>query len=121
MHQTLAELARARARIGLNTANDVGEVMVGALLTQAGYSLKDIKQATPPAGFPPWRPCSPRERSISRLVSDTMAPDEYPLAIDVPQLQRVANSMFEFGLTPRARAPYQVSRMIQREPGLVGG
>jgi ABC-type nitrate/sulfonate/bicarbonate transport system substrate-binding protein len=52
MHQTLAELARAHARIGLNTANDVGEVMVGALLTQAGYSLKDIKQVTPPAGFP---------------------------------------------------------------------
>jgi hypothetical protein len=50
-----------------------------------------------------------------------MALDEYPLAIDVPQLQRVANSMFEFGLTPRARAPYPAFRMIQREPGLVGG
>ena len=58
---------------------------------------------------------------ISPLIADTMALDSYPLAMDVPQLQRVANSMFEFGLTPRARAPYQVSRMIQREPGLIGG
>ncbi len=117
------ELARAHARIGLNTANDVGEVMVGALLTQAGYSLKDYQAGSRrPPDSPPWQThARPRERSISRLVSDTMALDEYPLAIDVPQLQRVANSMFEFGLTPRARAPYQVSRMIQREPGLVGG
>ena len=27
--QTVAELARAHARVGLNTANDVGDVMVG--------------------------------------------------------------------------------------------
>ena len=37
-----------------------------------------------------------------------------------PQLQRVADSMFEFGLTPDATAPYQVTRMIQPEPGLAG-
>jgi NitT/TauT family transport system substrate-binding protein len=202
-HQTLAALARAHAKIGLNTANDVGEVMVGALLTQAGYSLKDIKQVTPPAGFPAlvtllakgridaaWLPQPLGETAeqrtgavpltdfdqgslqglpftgffgsaqwvnahpdtvaaflraltegqrladtdraaveqamrtytgISPVVSDTMTLDEYPLAMDVPQLQRVANSMFEFGLTPRARVPYQISRMIQQEPGLVRG
>lgn len=34
-YQTLAALARAHARIGLGTANDVGDVMVGALLIQA--------------------------------------------------------------------------------------
>ena len=202
-YQTLAQLARAHAKIGLNTANDVGDVMVGALLTEAGYSLADIRQVTPPAGFPAlvtmlasgkvdaaWLPqplgeiaeqrtgavpladfdqgslqglpftgffgaaqwvkahpgtvaaflralaegqrLADTDRAaveqamrtytgISPLISDTMALDEYPLAMDVPQLQRVANSMFEFGLTPRARAPYQVSRMIQREPGLIGG
>src|SRR5947209_365764 len=31
-YQTLAALARAHARIGLGTANDVGDAMVGALL-----------------------------------------------------------------------------------------
>ena len=202
-YKTVAELARAHAKIGLNTANDVGDVMVGALLTQAGYSLKDIRRVTPTAGFPAlvamlasgkvdaaWLPQPLGETAeqrtgavpladfdqgslqdlpftgffgtgrwvethpatvaaflraltegqrladtdraaveaamrtytgISPLVSDTMALDEYPLAMDVPQLQRVANSMFEFGLTPRAKEPYRVSRMIQREPGLVGG
>ena len=39
----------------------------------------------------------------------------------VPQLQRVADSMYEFGLTPGAKAPYQVAGMIAREPGRTGG
>jgi NitT/TauT family transport system substrate-binding protein len=202
-YQTLPALARAHARIGLGTANDVGDVMVGALLTQAGYSLADIKRVTPPAGFPAlvtmlasgkvdaawlpqplgeiaeqrtgavpladfdegslqnlpftgffgmtrWVAANPdtvaaflraltqgqqladTDRAaveqamrsythISPLVSDTMALDEYPLAMDVAELQRVADSMFEFGLTPKAKAPYQVSLMIQQEPGLTGG
>lgn len=41
-YQTLAELARGHVRIGLKTANDVGDVMVGGLLALAGYSLKDL-------------------------------------------------------------------------------
>jgi NitT/TauT family transport system substrate-binding protein len=200
--KTLAELAQWHARIGLNTANDVGDVMMGALLSQAGYSLKDIRQVIPPAGFPAlvtmlaagkvdaaWLPqplgeiaeqqtgavpladfdqgslqnlpftgffgssawvkahphtvaaflralddgqqLADTDRSaveqamraytgISPLVSDTMALDSYPLVMDVPQLQRVADSMFEVGLTPHAKAPYQVARMIQPEPGLIG-
>jgi hypothetical protein len=36
--------------------------------------------------------------------------------MDVPQLQRVADSMYEFGLTG---TPYQISKMIQPEPGLI--
>ena len=41
--------------------------------------------------------------------------------MDVPQLQRVADSMYEFGLTPGAKAPYRIAGMIQPEPGLTGG
>ena len=48
-----------------------------------------------------------------------MAIDSYPLEMDVPQLQRVADSMFEYGLTPNITAPYQIANMIQPEPGLV--
>jgi NitT/TauT family transport system substrate-binding protein len=200
-YQTLADLARAHAKVGLNTANDVGEVMVDALLTQAGYALKDVRQVIPPAGFPAlvtmladgrvdaaWLPqplgdiaeqqtgavplvdfdqgslqdlpftgyigtsqwvrahpntvaafllalnegqqLADTDRSaveqamrkytdISPLVSDTMAIDTYPLEMDVPQLQRVADSMFEFGLMGRATVPYQISKMIQPEPGLI--
>ena len=40
---------------------------------------------------------------IKPIVADTMAIDTYPLEMDVPQLQRVADSMFEFGLTARTR------------------
>ncbi len=58
---------------------------------------------------------------VPPVVAGTMAIDSYPLAMNVPQLQRVADSMYEFGLTPGAKAPYQVAGMIAREPGLAGG
>lgn len=201
--QTLAELARAHARIGLDAGDDAGGVMVGALLAQAGYRLSDIRQVVPAAGrtalsgmlssglvdaawlpqpigeaaeqrygalpvadfdqgslqdFPfsgyvgstPWLVAHPdtvaafaralsegqqladTDRSavegameqythVPPVIADTMAVDSYPLEIDVPQLQRVADSMYEFGLTPGATAPYRVAGMIQPEPGLAGG
>jgi ABC-type nitrate/sulfonate/bicarbonate transport system substrate-binding protein len=56
---------------------------------------------------------------ISPMVAAAMAIDSYPLEIDVPQLQGVADSMFEFGLTPGAKAPYQIAGMIQPEPGTI--
>jgi NitT/TauT family transport system substrate-binding protein len=201
--QTLAELARAHARIGLDAAHDAGEVMVGALLAQAGYRLGDIRQVIPAAGFPAllgmlssgrvdaaWLPqplgetaeqrigalpltdfdqgslqdfpftgylgstqwvrahpdtvaaflraldegqqladtdraavesAMERYTDVPPVIADTMAIDSYPLEMDVPQLQRVADSMYEFGLTPGARAPYRIAGMIQPEPGLTGG
>jgi len=197
-YQTVAELAKAHARIGLNTANDIGDVMMGALLAQNGYKLSAIKQVTPKAGFPAlvsmlpagqvdaaWLPqplaeiaeqeygalpiadfdqgsvqdfpftgymgtakwvkkhpntvaaflraldegqqLADTDRSavetamekytgITPIIADTMAIDTYPLDMDVPQLQRVADSMFEFGLTA---TPYPITKMIQPEPGLI--
>jgi NitT/TauT family transport system substrate-binding protein len=200
-YQTIAELAKAHARIGLNTANDVGDVMVGALLEEDGYALSDIKQVIPVGGFPAllkmlpaggvdaaWLPeplgeiaqqqlgATPiadldqgslenfpftgymgtsqwvkshpatvaaflaalnkgqqmadtdrsaveaaleKYMSIPPIVAATMSLDSYPLEMDVPELQRVADSMFQFGLTPGAKTPYQISAMIQPEPGLI--
>jgi NitT/TauT family transport system substrate-binding protein len=200
-YQTVAELARAHARIGLNTPDDVGDVMVSALLEQSGYTMSDIKQVIPKGGLPAlpnmlsagqvdaawlpqplgemaeqqlgatpiadfdqgalesfpvtgylgaakWVKSHPRtvaaflkalnegqrladtDRSaveaalekymgITPIVAATMPIDSYPLEIDVPQLQRVADSIFEFGLMPGAKVPYQISTMIQPEPGLI--
>src|ERR1700761_2307504 len=199
--QTVAELAKAHARVGVNTANNVGDVVVGALLNDAGYKLSDIKEVIPPGGFPAlvsmlsagqvdaaWLPqplgdmaeqeygavpladfdqgslesfpftgyignarwvktrpntvaaflralnegqeLADTDRSavemalekytgIKPIVAATMAIDTYPLEIDAPQLQRVADSMYEFGLTPGAKAPYQMIKMIQPEPGMI--
>ena len=201
--QTVAQLARAHARIGLNTPNDVGDVIAGALLAEAGYTLHDAKWITPAGGFPAllkmlpadqvdaaWLPqplgeeaeqqigavpiadfdqgslqdfpftgyiggtqwvkthpntvaaflrglnqgqqLADTDRSavesamekymgIPPIIADTMAIDTYPLEMDVPQLQRVADEIFEFGLTPSAKGPYRISEMIQPEPGLIGG
>jgi NitT/TauT family transport system substrate-binding protein len=200
--QTLAELARAHARIGLD-AGDAGGVMVGALLAQAGYQPGDIRPVIPAAGVTvlsgllssglvdaAWLPQPAGEAAEQRygalpvadfdqgtlqdfpftgyvgtaqwvithpdtvaafvralsegqqladtdraavesameqytgvppVIADTMAIDSYPLEMDVPQLQRVADSMYEFGLTPGAKAPYRIAGMIQPEPGLTGG
>ena len=201
--QTLAELARAHARVGLDATDDAGGMMVGALLAQAGYRLGDVRQVIPAGGFPallgmlssgqvdaawlpqplgetaeqrigalpladfdqgslqdfpftgylgstPWvrahpatvaaflRALSEGQRladtdraavesameqytNVPPVIAATMAIDSYPLEIDVPQLQRVADSMYESGLTPGAKAPYQVAGMIQREPRFTGG
>ena len=202
-YQTVAELAQAHARVGLNTSNDIGDVMMGSLLAEDGYKLSAIKEVTPEAGFPAllsmlpagqvdaaWLPqplaetaeqqygavpiadfdqgsvqnfpftgyigtaqwvkthpntvaaflraldqgqqLADTDRSavesaiekymgVGQMIADTMAIDAYPLEMDVPQLQRVADSMFEFGLTGHAAVPYQISKMIQPEPGLIGG
>jgi NitT/TauT family transport system substrate-binding protein len=200
--KTVAELAQAHARIGLNTPNDVGDVLVASLLEQAGpYSLRDIKQVIPAQGFPAllkmlpegrvdgiWMPqplgemaeqqmgavpladfdqgsledlpftgyignmawihahpntvaaflralsqgqqLADTDRSaveqamekytqIPAIIADTMAIDSFPLEMDVPQLQRVPDSMFQFGLTPGATAPYPIIDMIQPEPHLI--
>jgi NitT/TauT family transport system substrate-binding protein len=202
-YQTLAQLARAHARIGLDGADDSGDMMVGALLAQAGYRLGDIRQVITAAGFgalsgmlssgrvdAAWLPQPLGEAAEQRygalpladfdqgslqdfplagylgstqwvranpdtvaaflralhegqeladtdraavesameqyagvppVIADTMAIDSYPLEMDVPQLQRVADSMYSCGLTPGAKAPYQVARMIQPDSRLAGG
>jgi NitT/TauT family transport system substrate-binding protein len=199
--KSVASLAAGHARVGLNTPNDVGDVMVAALLESAGYALRDVRQVIPAGGFPAlltmlragkvdaiWLPqplgeiaeqqvgavpladfdqgsmqdlpftgyigttewvrshpstvaaflralgagqeladtdraaveaAMEKYTGITPLVADTMAIDGYPLAMDVPQLQRVPDSMFQYGLTLGARSPYQIINMIQPEPNLI--
>lgn len=199
--QTVAELAKAHARVGINTPNDIGDVMMGALLAGSGYELSSVRHVIPPGGFPAlltmlpagqvdaaWLPqplgeiaeqrygavpladldqgsvqgfpftgyigtsqwvathpntvaaflralsegqqAADTDRSaveaalekytgVPPIIADTMAIDTYPLAVDEPQLQRVADSMYEFGLMGNATAPYPIAKMIQPEPGLI--
>jgi len=200
-YQTVAELAENHARIGLSTPNDIGHMMVSALLAQAGYKITAVQQITPNAGFPAllsmlsarqvdaawlpqplgamaeqqlgatpladfdqgslqnfpftgyigttqWVKSHPNTMAaflkalsegqqladtdrpvveaaleqyigIKPIVAATMAIDSYPLSLDVPQLQRVADSMYEFGLTAGAKSPYRIQNMIAAEPGLI--
>jgi NitT/TauT family transport system substrate-binding protein len=200
---TPAALGKYHARVGLNTPNDVGDVMVGALLEDAGYTLKDIRQVIPAGGFPAllkmlpagkvdaiWLPeplgtiaeqdlgaapladfdqgsmqnfpftgyigstrwvrthgstvaaflralaegqeladtdraavesAMEKYTGVPPLVADNMSIDSYPLTMDLPELQRVPDSMFQYGLTPGAKSAYQIIKMIQPEPGLIRG
>lgn len=48
---------------------------------------------------------------LKPIVADTMAYDSYPLDLGDTQLQRVSDAMFEFGLTPGLKRPYQMAAM----------
>jgi NitT/TauT family transport system substrate-binding protein len=52
----------------------------------------------------------------SALIAATMTLPSYPLAMDVPEMQRVPDAMYEFGLIGR---PYTITGMIQPEDGEV--
>ena len=52
-----------------------------------------------------------------QVIAATMTLDTYPLTMDVPTMQRVSDAMFEFGLEPGFTRPYQITNMIQAEPG----
>jgi len=54
---------------------------------------------------------------VSKVVAATMTLDTYPLSMDVPVMQRVSDAMFEFGLTPGLKQPYDMSGMIEPEYG----
>ena len=54
----------------------------------------------------------------SAEIAATMTLDTYPLAMDVPVMQRVADAMYEFGVIGK---PYRISNMIQPEPGIITG
>jgi NitT/TauT family transport system substrate-binding protein len=201
--KTVASLGKYHARVGLNTPNDVGDVMVGALLEDTGYTLRDIRQVIPAGGFPAllkmlpagkvdaiWLPeplgtiaeqdvgavpladfdqgsmqnfpftgyigatqwvrahpgtvaaflralaegqeladtdraavesAMEKYTGITPLVADNMSIDSYPLTMDLPELQRVPDSMFQYGLTGGAKSAYQIANMVQPEPGLIRG
>ena len=205
--KTVADLTKFHARVGINTANNVGQVLFGSLFKENGLSLSGIKQVYEGFGnmigdlqagkldaawlpepfatiaqesigavtladfdqgslqdFPigayigtrQWVQSHPntvaaflRAMEEGQQVADTnraavesalmdkanltanfaakplqasmMTLDTYPLAMDIPAMQRVTDSMFEFGLEPgRARA-YPIVSMVQPEPGEIGG
>jgi len=51
-------------------------------------------------------------------IAATMTLDTYPLVMDVPVMQRVADAMYQFGLISK---PYRIDKMIQQEPGMING
>jgi len=192
-YKTVASLASSHATVGLNTPRDVGQVMLGSLMQDNGYSLRDIRQITPPGGFPElvsmlrhgqvdaaWLPqpfatqaqqqygavqladldqgavqdfpftgyigtaswvrshpntvaaftraldkgqqvadtdrealeqAMEKYTGLPPIVADTMPYDSYPLTMVQPQIQRVSNAMYEFGLTPGLKQPYQMTGM----------
>jgi ABC-type nitrate/sulfonate/bicarbonate transport system substrate-binding protein len=53
-------------------------------------------------------------------IASLMTLNSYPLTMDVSTMQRVSDSMFEFGLEPGLQSPYKITNMIQWEPGTIG-
>ena len=55
---------------------------------------------------------------VTKEIAATMTLDTYPLVMDVPVMQRVADAMYEFGVITK---PYKIQNMIQPEQGEIGG
>lgn len=51
---------------------------------------------------------------LTKETAATMTLDTYPLVMDVPVMQRVADAMYEFGVLSK---PFKISTMIQPEQG----
>ncbi|HUN37965.1 MAG TPA: ABC transporter substrate-binding protein [Trebonia sp.] len=60
------------------------------------------------------------KQAAAQQIASLMTLDTYPLTMDVPTMQRVSNAMFEFGLEPGLKQPYNILNMIQTEPGMIG-
>jgi len=197
-YKTVADLARDHATVGINSPNNIAQVLLGSLLTENGLKLSAISQVVQPAfplmpaylakhkidaawlpepfgteaeqdygavpladfdqgslqdfpigaivGDKQWVQTHPNtiaaflraleqgqqiadsnrsaveqalatHTGVSKLVAATMTVDTYPLVMDVPVMQRVSDAMFEFGVTPGLKQPYDIANMIQPEPG----
>lgn len=62
-----------------------------------------------------------KDFAASPLQAATMSLDTYPLAMDIPVMQRVSDAMFEFGLERGLKRAYQIVDMVQPAPGEIGG
>lgn len=201
---SVADLARAHATIGVNTLNNVGQVLIGSLLKSQGDSLRSVTLKAPPNAFigemsmlrsgelsAAWLPepfgtmaeqkfgatqltdldqgalknfpigcyigtakwvrshpatvaaflralrqgqqiadtsratveqALEKHTGVPSLIADTMSVNNYPLFMDVPEMQRVADAMYEFHVMPSGysyKSTYQMSNMIQPEPRMV--
>ena len=198
-YKTVAELAKDHVKIGINSPNNIAQVLLGSLFGANGLRLGSIKQVVQPAfplmpaylanhkigaawlpepfgteaqqeygavqladldqgslqnfpigtivGSDQWVKSSPgtiaaflraydqgqqiadTDRSavekalvqwtkVSPLIAANMTLDSFPLAMDVPVMQRVPEAMYQFGVLGRH---YSIANMIQPEPGEVGG
>ncbi|MBO0805213.1 MAG: ABC transporter substrate-binding protein [Nocardiopsaceae bacterium] len=63
-----------------------------------------------------------KHTGVPPLIADTMTLDNYPLYMDISEMQRVPDVMFNARAMNAGysyKAPYQISTMIQPEPGMV--
>ena len=198
-YKTVSELAKDHAKIGINSPNNIAQVLLGSLFAADGLSFKSIKQYVQPAfplmpadlanhtigaawlpepfgteaqqeygavqladldqaslqnfpigtivGTAQWVKSNPgtiaaflraynqgqqiadTDRSavekalvkwtqVSPLIAANMTLDSYPLAMDVPVMQRIPDAMYQFGVLTQH---YNITDMIEPEPGEIGG
>jgi NitT/TauT family transport system substrate-binding protein len=84
-----------------------------------GQQVADTDRAAVEAGLE--NKSDTQQFAATPLQAATMTIDTYPLAMDIPAMQRVSDAMFEFGVETGLSKPYQIASMVASEPGEVGG
>jgi NitT/TauT family transport system substrate-binding protein len=86
---------------------------------EEGQQVADTDRAAVETGLE--NKTNTQQFAATQLQAATMTIDTYPLAMDIPTMQRVSDAMFEFGVETGLTKPYQIVNMVQHEPGEVGG
>ena len=198
-YKTVADLAKDHAKIGINSPNNIAQVLLGSLFAADGLPMKSISDVVQPAfplmpadlanhtigaawlpepfgteaqqeygavqladldqaslqnfpigtivGTAQWVKSNPgtiaaflraynqgqqiadtnrsavekalvKWTQVSPLIAANMTLDSYPLAMDVPVMQRIPDAMYQFGVLTQH---YNITDMIESEPGEIGG
>jgi NitT/TauT family transport system substrate-binding protein len=198
-YKTVADLAKDHAKIGINSPNNIAQVLLGSLFEADGLPLGSLKQVVQPVfplmpayladhkigaawlpepfgteaqekygavqladldqgslenfpigtivGSAQWVKNNPgtiaaflraydqgqqiadtnrsavekalvKWTQVSPLIAANMTLDSYPLAMDVPVMQRIPDAMYQFGVL---KQHYNITDMIQPEPDEIGG
>ncbi len=91
--------------------NNPGTIAAFLRAYDQGQQIADTNRSTVEKALVKWTQVSP-------LIAANMTLDTYPLAMDVPVMQRVPDAMYQFGVL---KQHYKITNMIQPEPGEIGG
>ena len=75
-----------------------------------GQEIADTNRAAVETAFE--KLSGPADGQVSAKIADVMALNSYPIGIDASRLQRVSDVMYQFGLEPGRKTPYNVNSML---------
>lgn len=87
-----------------------GQAIADTDRTAVEHAFEDIKSGPVYGNIPAAQ--APEYGQVPPEIAAVMALDNYPIGIDETRLQRVSDVMFQFGLEPGRKNPYNIGSML---------